>query len=109
LVRAPLPHFFHPEYATELNDFSLTIANLQYISSNIPLSPVYGIYMYISQLIRYERACSIYNQFLSRGRLPTDKLMLQGFLQSHLMSVFRKFYRRYNDLIYNCNLSLSHM
>jgi hypothetical protein len=39
----------------------------------------------------------------------TDKLILQGFLQSYLMSAFRKFYGRYNDLIYDYKLSLSHM
>jgi hypothetical protein len=49
------------------------------------------------------------DQFLSRGRLLIDKLMLQGFLQSRLMSAFRKFYGCYNYLIYNYKLSLSHM
>ena len=34
----------------------------------------------------------------------TGKLMLQGFLQSRLMSAFRKFYGRYS----NYQLSLSH-
>ena len=89
------------------DDFSFTIVNFPYICSKIPLSPAYGVY--ISQLIRYARACSTYDQFLSRSRLLTDKLMLQGFLQSRLMSAFRKFYGRYNDLIYNYKLSLSHM
>jgi hypothetical protein len=65
-------------------DFSFPI-NMFY---NIPLSPAYG--RYISQLIRYARACSTYNQFLSRCR----PLMLQGFLQFRLMSAFRKFYGR---------------
>jgi hypothetical protein len=37
-----------------------------YTRSNIPLSPGYGVY--ISQLIRYARACSTYDQFLRRGR-----------------------------------------
>jgi hypothetical protein len=85
---------------------SLPIRNLQYVGFNI-VSSAYGVY--ISQMIRYARACSPYNQFLSRGRLLTDKLMLQGFLQSRLMSAFSKFYGRYNDLIYNYKLSLSHM
>jgi hypothetical protein len=71
------------------------------VFSNILLSPAYGVY--ISQLIRYARACSTYDQFLSRGRLLIYKLMLQGFLHSRLMSAFRKFYGRYNDLIYNYN------
>jgi hypothetical protein len=53
--------------------------------------------------------CSTYDQFLSRSRLLTDKLMLQGFLQSRLMSAVCKFYDRYNVLIHNHKLSLSHM
>jgi hypothetical protein len=88
-------------------DFSFTIVNFPYICSNIPLSPAYGVY--ISQMIQYARACSTYDQFFSRSRLLTDKLMLQRFLQSRLMSAFRKFYGRYNDLIYNHKLSFSHM
>ena len=79
------------------NQISFTIVNFPYICSKIPLSPAYGVY--ISQLIRYARACSTYDQFLSRSRLQTDKLMLQGFLQSRLMSVFRKFCGRYSDRI----------
>jgi hypothetical protein len=55
--------------------------------------------VYISQLIRYARACSTHDQFFSRGRLQTDKLMSQGFLQSRLTSAFRKFYGCYNDLV----------
>jgi hypothetical protein len=53
--------------------------------------------------------CSTYDQFLSRVDKLTDKLMLQGFLQSRLMSAFCKFYARDNDLIHNHKLSLSHM
>jgi hypothetical protein len=89
------------------DDFSFTIVNIPYICSNIPLSPAYGVY--ISRLIRYARTCSTYDQFLSRSRLLTDKMMLREFLQSRLMSAFCKFYGCYNDLIYNYKLSLSHM
>jgi hypothetical protein len=69
------------------------------ISSNIPLSPAYGVS--ISQMIRYVRACPAYDQFLSRNRLLTDKLIIQGFLKSRLMSAFGKFYGRYNGVIYH--------
>jgi hypothetical protein len=89
------------------DDFNFAIVNFPYTCSNIPLSPVYGVY--ISQLIRYIRSCSTYGQFSSRGRLLTDKLIIQGFLQSPLTSAFRKFYGHYNDLIYNYKLSLSHI
>jgi hypothetical protein len=89
------------------DDLKFIIVNFPHIYSNIPLSPAYGVY--ISQLLRYARDCSRYDQFLSRGRLLTDKLMLQGILQSRLMPAFRKLYGHYNDLIYNYKLSLSHM
>ena len=89
------------------DDFNFAIVNFPYTCSNIPLSPAYGVY--ISQVIRYARACSTYEQLLNRGRLLTYKLIIQGFLESRLMSAFRKFYGRYNDLIHNYQLSLSHM
>jgi hypothetical protein len=38
------------------DDFSFTIVNFTYICSDIPLSPAYGVYL--SQRIRYARACS---------------------------------------------------
>jgi hypothetical protein len=40
-------------------DFNFSIVNFPYLFSNIPASPAYGVY--ISQLIRYARAC---DQFL---------------------------------------------
>jgi hypothetical protein len=49
------------------DDFNFSIVNFPYLCSNIPASPVYGVY--ILQLILYARACSTYNQFLVRGRL----------------------------------------
>jgi hypothetical protein len=41
-------------------------------------APAYGVY--ISQLIRYFRACGSYQDFLDRGLLLTRKLLNQGFL-----------------------------
>ena len=89
------------------DDFSFSIVNFPHLCSNIPLSPAYGVY--ISQLIRYARACSGYSQFLNRGKLLTNKLMVQGFQQSRLKSAFRKFYGRYNDLVRQYNIALGQM
>ena len=55
------------------------------------------------------RACFAYEDFSKRGRLLTNKLMLQGYNESRLKSSFRKFYGRYNDLVCGYNLSLAHM
>ena len=47
------------------DDFSFPIVNFPFLSSNIPAAPAYGVY--ISQSIRYSRACISYHDFLDRG------------------------------------------
>jgi hypothetical protein len=75
---------------------SIQFSHCEFISSNIPTSPVYGVY--ISQLIRYSRACCSYHDFLDRELLPTKKLLKPGFLVVKLKSWLRKrvFYERQN-------------
>jgi hypothetical protein len=58
------------------DDFNFSIVNFPFICSNIPAAPAYGVY--ISQLIRYSRACGSYQDFLDRGLLLTGKLLNQG-------------------------------
>ena len=89
------------------DDFNFSIVNFPYLCSNIPSSPAYGVF--VSQLIRYARACSSYEQFLRRGKLLTNKLIKQDYQQSRLKSSFRKFYGRYNDLVSKYNLPLGRM
>jgi hypothetical protein len=89
------------------DDFDFAIVNFPFLCSNIPLSPAYGVY--ISQLMRYARACFAYEDFSIRGKLLTEKLMLQEYNESRLQSSFRKFYGRYNDLVCDYKLSLAHM
>ena len=52
--------------------------NFPFICSNIPLASVYGVY--ISQFIRYFRACGSYHNFCHRGLLFTCKLLNQSFI-----------------------------
>jgi hypothetical protein len=89
------------------DDFYFSTVNLPCLFSNIPASSAYGVY--VSQLICYAKACSAYDQFLLRGNLLTKKLMSQGLQMARLQAPFRKFYGRYNDLVYPYNLSLGHM
>ena len=72
-----------------------------------PSSPAYGVF--ISQLIRYTRACSSYDCFILRARRLSSKLRKQGYLVERLKSSFRKFYGRYGDLIKQYEVSLSRM
>ena len=75
---------------TEINDSKSNIVNFPFLSSNIPQSPAYGVY--VSQLIRYARASSAYSDFLVRSRLLTRKLLGQGYDRFKLITTFKKFY-----------------
>ena len=52
------------------DDFDFHIVNLPFLSSNIPSSPSYGVY--ISQLNRYVRCCSHYEDFKYRHKYLVD-------------------------------------
>jgi hypothetical protein len=81
------------------DDFNLSIVNFSFICSNIPAAPVCGVY--ISQLIRYVRACGSYQDFLDRvlGLLLTRNLLNQGFIMVKLKSSLRTFYGCHHDLV----------
>ena len=66
------------------DDFNFPIVNFPFICSNIPAAPAYGVYL--SQLLRYSRACGSYQDFLDRGLLITRKLLNQVFLLVKLKS-----------------------
>ena len=69
------------------DDFNFHITNFPFLSSNIPSSPAYGVF--ISQLIRYSRACSSYECFILRARRLSSKLLKQGYFAERLKSSFR--------------------
>jgi hypothetical protein len=74
--------------------------------SNIPAEPAY--LAYLSQLIRYSRACGSYQDFLDRG-LPTRKLLNQGFLMAKWKSSFQMLYCRHHDLVDRIGIYVSQM
>jgi hypothetical protein len=76
------------------DDFNYPIVKFPFICGNIPAAPAHGVY--ISQMIRYSRACGSYQDFLDRGLLLTRKLLNQRFLLVKLKSSLRKFY---DDLV----------
>jgi hypothetical protein len=89
------------------DNFNCPIVNFPFICSNIPAAPVYGVY--ISQLIRYSRACGSYHDFPDRGLQLKRKLLNQGFLFVKLKSSLRKFYGRHQDLVDCYGISVSQM
>ena len=76
------------------DDVDFHIVNFPFLSSNIPSGPFYGVY--ISQLIRYARCCSHYDDFRYRLKCLVDQLLSEAL---RLEKSFKKFYGRYQDLI----------
>ena len=89
------------------DDFNFHITNFPFLSSNIPTSLAYGVF--ISQLIRYARACSSYKCFILRAARFSSKLLGQGYVRERLKSSLRNFYGRYGVLIKHYEVSLSQM
>jgi len=85
--------------------FSFPIVNFPFIGSTIPAAPV----VYVSQLMRYSRACGSYQDFLDIWLLLTKKLLNQGFLLVKLKSSLRKIYGRHHDLVDRYGISVSQM
>ena len=63
------------------DDFNFPIVNFPLLSNNILSAPAYGVY--VSQLIRYTRACSNYHDFMERGKVLTTRLLNQGYQKPH--------------------------
>jgi hypothetical protein len=89
------------------DDFNFSIVNFPFTCSNIPAALAYGVY--ISQMIRYSRACGSYQDVLDRGLLLTRKLLNQGFLLVKLKSSLREFYGRHHNLVDRYGISVSKM
>ena len=97
----------HTSIYDKCDDFNFHITNFPFLSSNIPISPAYGVF--ISQLIRYARACSSYGCFILRATRFSNKLLEQGYVKERLKSSLRKFYGRYGVLIKQYETSVSQM
>ena len=83
------------------------IVNFPYLSGNIPSAPAHGTY--ISQPIRYSRACHNYENVSSRHSMLAGRLFNQGFSVRKLMRTFYKFMGRYPELASEFNNGLSLM
>ena len=68
------------------DNFDFHTVNFPFLSSNIQSSPSYGVY--ISQLIRYARCCSYYDDFRYHHKLLVDRLLSQGYEAKCLRNSF---------------------
>ena len=97
----------HTSIFDKRDDFNFYITNFLFLSSNISTSPAYGVF--ISQHLRYARACSSYGCFILRATRLLNKLFEQGYAKERLTSSLRKFDGRYGDLIKQYEVTLSRM
>ena len=72
-----------------------------------PDSPAYGVF--ISQLMRYTRACSSYKCFILRATRLSNKILEQGYIKECLKSSLKKFYGLFGDHIKQYEVPLSRM
>ena len=86
------------------DDFGFEIVNFPFLLSNIPSGPSYGVY--ISQLIRYARCCSYYDDFRHCHKMPVERLVSQRYRYERLRNSFKMSYGRYHCKI--SKVSLGH-
>ena len=89
------------------DDFDFHIVNFPFLSNNIPSGSSYGVY--ISQLLRYARCCSHYDDSRYCHKCLVDRLLSQGYIALQLEKSFKKFYGRYQDLIEKYQRSVKEM
>ena len=86
------------------DDFDFDIVNFPFLDGDVPRRPSYGVY--ISQLIRFVRVCSHVDEFNTRNKCLTAKLLNQGYRYHKLRKAFSKFYCRHYELISKFNVGL---
>ena len=86
------------------DDFDFDIVNFPFLDGNVPRSASYGVY--ISQLIRFARVSSDVDDFNTRNKVLTAKLLRQGYRYHKLRKAFSKFCRRHFDIVSKYNVGL---
>ena len=85
-------------------DFDIHVVNFPFLDGDVPRRPFNGVY--ISQLIRFARVCSHVDDFNTRNKCLTAKLLKQGYRYHKLRKAFSKFYRRHYESISKFNVGL---
>ena len=77
--------------------FDFYIVNFPFLDGDVSRSTSYDIY--ISRLIRFARVSSHVDDFNTRNKVLTAKLLRQGYRYHKLRKTFSKFYWRHFDLV----------
>ena len=78
--------------------------NFPFLDGYVPRSTSYGVY--ISQLIRFARVSSHVDDFNTRNKVLTAKLVRQGYRYHKIRKAFSKHYRRHFDIVSKYNFGL---
>ena len=87
------------ELYDKLDDFNFEIVNFSFLDGDVLRSLSYGVY--ISQLIRFARVCSIVDDFNNRNLFLTANLLKQDYRYHKVRKVFPRFYHRHSELLFN--------
>ena len=85
-------------------EFDFDIVNFPYLDGDVPRSTSYGLY--ISQLIRLARVSSHVDDFNTRNKVLTAKLLRQGYRYHKIRRAFSKFYMPHFDIVSKYNVGL---
>ena len=75
------------------DDFDFDILNFPFLDGDVPRSASYGVN--VSQRIRFARGSSHVDDFNTRNKVLTTKLLRQGYRYHKLRKALSKFYRRH--------------
>ena len=81
----------------ERDGFYFDIVKFSFLDGDVPRSISYGVY--ISQLIRFARVSSHVEDFNTRNKVLTAKLLRQGYRYHKIRKAFSNFYRRHFDIV----------
>ena len=98
-----MEHFLLKTY-DKRDDFNFEIVNFPFLDGEVPRSPSYGVY--ISQLIRFARVCSNFDDFNNRKLFLIAKLLKQGYRYHNIRKAFSKFYYRHSVLFVKYNIGI---
>ena len=96
--------FISSKIYDKLDDFDFEIVIFPFLDGDVPRRPSYRVY--ISQLITFARVCSHVDDFNTRNKCLTAKLLKQGYRYHKFRTSFSKFYRRHYELISKLNVGL---
>ena len=81
----------------KIDDFNFDVVNYPFPDSNISESIGYNTFM--SQILRFGRICTKFEDFASRTRFIYSKLETRGYKEERLIKYFYKFCCKYPDIV----------